>query len=335
MLRIDKVPIFEASPELVGQMVGWVDVMPSDEEGSLVNVVAGHATVSVDGARMQALYASQSDTGDLPTRLEDINTGFIGGTAVSIYFKNPNVFECVNVQSSVPLPGAGPRIRDSLFGGFHREEKPDVGQGIWAVGEGNIVGAIKKALKQVGAQEMYPAVYYNLAIRAEKPLADTTMQDTTREVFSIVDGQVADINEMLALDTLMKKSLTVFGEHPGSRVPSVFAESREKVGRLERELDKRSKFYTRGWILPVGFRPGGRTWPYMDSMNEDPERSYGPELDELKKGNIDRAYNELGREIVELGQRLELVKVFHNALSILGLKEQHLADIGDISPDFE
>lgn len=73
--------------------------------------------------------------------------------------------------------------------------------------------------------------------------------------------------------------------------------------------------------LPAGFRPSGRSYPYMGAHPGDDERNFGQELVALKNKDVGPADYQLGAEVKELRARLEWAEHGAQLLRALYLAE--------------
>lgn len=293
---IETKALFEASEEHAGEMVGYVNAHKL-EESDTFRFVVGHATVGENGAFYGTQFSSEGE------QFSDVSRGFVGATAISLYANNPDRIEITSVQSPFHNKGYRQQEYTDIFLSFFPKEKPAEGVGEWALTDAGIVDAIKRRLEELDMLAVYPAIYYDLAVLATKPLADPTMASQTLEIRAHVDKMAGKLKEMSDEDKGMLENLTVFGNIPALELPEAFVRSREKVGITERTLNKDVPRFAHGWIPSVGFRPSGRTWPYMDPECADADRSYGWVLQTLRNKDVTLAEGELKKEVDELRLR--------------------------------
>jgi hypothetical protein len=199
-----------------------------------------------------------------------------------------------------------------------------------------LLDIVKNKMVDAGVGAVYPSLYYGLNARAVH--ADTlsrlnfdaseaesllTPDSTMAEQTAIEIDKAASYEKRLfasrALDELMRSRLTVFSDVSSTAVPKIFAQARDDVATYEKEAHElaTSMFDMGSVYRPVGFRPSGRTWPYMDPTASDADTAYGIELAALKNKNIAPASRELEREIHELQLRIEFAQKGRVALNAL------------------
>jgi hypothetical protein len=327
--------IIEYPAEQAGERVGWASVhdLGPDNPYFGINVVA--ASVGPDGARYEDSWDRNHDR--LLREPEHIS-GFV---AVSGLFL------------AVPKKMGGPLdLRTAHFEYAHKDadglpilhhgpwRSPDVSpqedQKRWAGNGQDLLETIKDSFAESGVRHHYPRVYYMLnnvigheryhqasSARDTDPsqllLPDNGMAETTRDQAATSLEVLTNLEAVLDEDTLMKRRLTVLSDIPVAEIPATFRSSRLHVAGLEVRAREHADrlFAPQSTFLPVGFRPDGRTWPYMNPTETDEDISFGSELKMLEQQQIDPAYSELDLEITEVRHRIVFARQGNNLLSLL------------------
>lgn len=211
-----------------------------------------------------------------------------------------------------------------------------------------LLGALKDKLSAVGANDTaYPTLYYllnqfmvhddlrpnDLYDEYDKPkplyervLVDTDMhqetlqqRDAARRLFSALSEQFA-ANTRLDLDVLPDE----LPEKDRQAAAHEFEISRQRAHELESEAIENYKRLLVGQtvFMPTGFRPQGRSWPYMDATCPDERAAFGRELDAIRSGFTGSAHYQLAAEASELGKRMLYAHNGWQALRILSNAER-------------
>ncbi len=315
MERLTKVVDKEFSAELAGERVGWISVQdaPVDPGIKMVNVAT--ATVGESGASLEHYEL------DGEASYVDNDNGFEAATGVYV--------PIIVAEGTVAMNGIQRHIATETGQGAslirnNRMGRIDPNEKTWVVGSAELIDTIKTKLREHDLEKYYPYIYYNLNIinalrEANNGLApavknillpDATMQETTRTQIELARVVRRAMKEISTEDQRMARRLTVFSDIPAAKVPGVFVESRQRVAALEGQMraSTLNMFAASAVYVPTGQGKGGRTWPYMDATESDPEKSYGLELAALEDGSVERVTHELRRETAEAKAREEHVE---------------------------
>lgn len=323
--NIERVVTF--GPEMAGERVGWVSsgrVRGDDDENGRpwsLNLVT--ATVSQNGAWF-GYETLQNPDGEksLPIATQ---YGFLAVSAISTILasKEPHDWQDEFNLSYLQESDRG-RDKDQLLDrGVNRGLYVDEDEGAdWARNKAELLELLKGKLADSGFKDRYPQLYYwlNGSVARfdnyggnpfagfsldELLLPDKSMKKKTADQIMHADGVVETLTRMAAHDDKMRKRLTVFSDIPKETVPDRFIDNRNYAAGGEKVIQEHiTHLAVRQLVyLPIGFRPNGRTWPYMDASEPDAEKAYGRELAGLKRGDIEPADFELKREITELEKR--------------------------------
>ena len=293
----------EYGPELAGQRVGWAAVTPYPIERFHGIHVVG-ATVAEDGALLQ--YEDRE--GDSRKRWwSDAAQGFLALTAVT-----------VTVETNASPPDQ--KTRDYSVG-FDREKKNDgrlFRRGAdghvneeeldktrrWFMGSAQFMPGVKQLMEAEDLGEYYPLVYYTANVMSAHPyyeyqrssttppanlvMPDATMREITQAQQEVVESILQGYRDQLSEDEAMLNNLTVYSDIPASEIPDAFVASRRKVHQAEVAVTENvGKLLTyAGVYLRVGFRPTGRSWPYMDASCADEDKAFGQEHYIFKKESL-------------------------------------------------
>lgn len=327
----EEVIVEEFSPEQAGERVGWVAYR--EKEGSSSDLVVLDAAVATIG--QEGAVVSHLDYGD-GRKMYHRNSmrGFMAATALSVTI--PRSSGQVTDLSQFYFRSSG----QGYYGGrleasdvFTSSISEHIDNVKWSNGD-DLAADIKRVLKDRGVAQAYPTVYLGLNNfilhpqlgpkdnkESVRPVADPEMIEATSA--EAAEAALIDSNLKLAggVDSMMLTRLTVFSEVPPEEIPDSFVQSRRSVAQLEADiLDSANRMLFKwGAFLPVGFRPNGRTWPYMDPTISDEQRAFGHELEALKTQNVKPAERELRYEIKELDKRIE--HAGHGLAALLRLKD--------------
>lgn len=301
-LASENVIIQEYSAEQAGELVGWVNVIEK-EESELVIASVAYARISPEGAK----YSYISREGEQLLHPDSIK-GFDDSTELRVVARGKEVLE----TRSLTIPAYEGRYRllsqkHSFGSSFYNEDGRPHDGGVWALSNENILGAIKQQLVNHKVGELYPVIYYNLAQAAkiDMLLADPSMHTQTDRALHGARSYEAKLAWVQAADKAMMTDLTIFGSTKPKDIPERFRVSRRNIATWETELrQQRADMTESDWYRPIGFRPNGRSWPYMDPEATDEEQAFGKELWALQQQDTGPARHELGRELKEVGERL-------------------------------
>jgi hypothetical protein len=329
-----EVVVKEFGPEQAGQRVGWVHANKYEGEHlDLVEVGMAVATVGDDGAVVS--YLDYKDGKKCYT--SDSIRGFLAATALQVVL--PAEDANLNDLSQIDYMSSGPRV----FGPSFKVGEVFAGlspmYSVYTIGDDSLQWAegddfattIKTVMGAHGLAQAYPAVYLalnNSILHADlRPTDDSsTAPVVDREMNTITTTEQSEaaliLNRLLtarAVDELSLSRLTMFSGTSAQEGPDRFAEARRTVSKLESEITQSAgrMLFKWGTFLPIGFRPGGRTWPYMDPMVADESVAFGRELEGLRNGDVSTARYELEYELKELDKRYEYAKKGFQVLEAL------------------
>ncbi len=311
--------------EMAGRRVGWVSLDNvrdrENNETPLVSVNVVTATVGQEGA----WYGHTIDKRFFSPEPEQ--QGFLAVAAFSAILTSPTDSPWEEEFNLIYLSQANRDAIQLLDKGVDRGVYGGTGDPTsdWATNPAELLDQLKEKLSDVGFKERYAQLYYWLNGAIARPkmgyeltpkefesmkidellLPDQTMKTTTKEQLAHARSIVDQLGQSAKSDETMRKRLTVFSDIPVTDVPDTFVENRHLVAKGEKEIGKHvSKLAVRQLVyLPIGNRSGGRTWPYMDASATDEDVAFGRELNGLRRGSIEPANRELGREIDELVMR--------------------------------
>ena len=320
----------EFPAELAGENVGWITVDPHGDGFLCVNVVT--AKVGSRGASF-VIEAIESDGETKIVSDSDATSGFVAVSGLCLYLnkengdlKNSDYFNSTygSAASDILFRGAG------IFKNFEPKTPK-----VWAESGVELFSGLKDMLDEHGALQFFPNVYYNLnghiGRKGERRyqkyedllVADPSMTETTSQQQAKAAELIEHFGSMIASDKEMQRCLTVYSHIPAAAVPEVFEASRRSMAVAEinilqmiKDLVAKDFYY-----LPVGFRPSGRSWPYMDPTESDERMAFGNQLNALKSENTTPANRELVRELDELGQRMQHATIGQTVLTALAKAE--------------
>lgn len=333
MAEVSRDVLKEYSGDKVGARVGWVLVEGSDRNPDILDIHLGAGTVGNSGAQFGVEHIVFGDETESTTLFSE---SFVACVGLSAYLSRKNG----------PGPGTyhlraeelSMRGRNAFaYGGLVEEDtEAKVTERKWAETPAELCDLLRAELAHNGAGQHFASLYYTLnAYLAHEhfrrlhniegtPLeqffvADPGMKKRTRAEIDSANVYRSQLTSEQEEDLLMRQRLTVFSDIPAVRIPEVFVASRQKVAELEKKAKAvvSNMAASQGVYLPVGFRPSGRTWPYMDPEAKTREEQYGRELNGLLGGRPAQADNELNREIDELTKRIDHADKGRFALSQL------------------
>ncbi len=322
---IERVVTF--GPEMAGERVGWVStgrIRGEDDENSRpfsLNLVT--ATVSQNGAWF-GYETLQNPDGEKSLSIAT-QYGFLAVSAISTILASKERHEWHD-EFNLSYLQESDRGRDKyqlldrgVSRGLHTEDDEVAA---WAKNKAELLELLKGKLTDSGFEERYAQLYYwlNGSVARfdnyggnpfagfslhELLLPDKSMKKKTVDQIMHADGIVETLTAMAAHDAKMRQRLTVFSYIPKETVPDRFIDNRNYAAGGEKVIQEHiAQLAVRRLVyLPIGFRPNGRTWPYMDASEPDPEKAYGRELAGLERGDIEPANFELKQEITELEKR--------------------------------
>lgn len=326
----------EYTPDQAGQRVGWVSVESApcaiggirgqlqDEVYARVSV----ATIGEDGSHLSRSYAHKGYDdvvdytpfpGDKPPHIVANVSGFVNVTGM-----NATIRQGRTVMDFPPF-------MDGDIGAFVREP---LTKKTWFDSESGCVQLLKSGLLEKGADsETYVLLYYYLnaylahegidrpgqgqmftdrasaARRPQAPIADPEMQETTEQQLELATSIATELQSALTTDRIMLRSLDALSDVNPDSIPGIFEASRQDVSCREGiVIDRAGQLLVQSLVYkPIGFRPEGRSWAYMDATpsDEHPSGDYARELDFLKDGKSRPVIDQLEHEVAELEKRAE------------------------------
>lgn len=313
---IETVEVKEFSPEQAGEQVAWINVV-ENEESSLIMTSLAYARISSEGAH----YSYETD-GTRQLHSPDSVRGFEYSAELMVCGRDGKILDVTHGKS----PGATiePFSTESSDTGFANSlllDKPSDG-GTWALGNNEIVDAIKSELDSSEAEWMYPLIYYSLAQMADMGmlLADPDMHHIT--TYNELQGARESTRSLELIDIadkVMLDDLTVFGVVSPEDIPDRFTDERRHIHNLETQLTElRQQLHSGRFYSPLS---AVRTWPYMDPTQADESVAFGRELRALKDRDITLAQYELSAEKKAVSRRLEAARRIQHHLGVLASKE--------------
>jgi hypothetical protein len=339
---VERVRTKEFSADDAGKRVGWVSLSEREtvpgKSFCFVDVVT--ATVGEGGAWEG--YIEVNDKKSEPNRYPD-TAGFIAVSGISAILSSRanggalipeeealTYYPDNKGKSSIISKGAGRHFPEEII------KK-------WVDCPERVLDLLKEGLTSHGLDDKYAMLYYWLngtIARTNRGstidpvfgqynasdllIPDKTMAEQTQEQMSHTQGVVDALSQSIDNDKMMKKRLTIFSDITEAQVPEVYSGSRLTANELERKIGGHvSKMLVKRLVyLPIGFRPDGRTWPYMDASAEN-DGAFGQQLADLKRGNVDFANHELDLEIKELIARLEYATQGNNRFQEIATAEKN------------
>ncbi|PJE65582.1 hypothetical protein COU91_00865 [Candidatus Saccharibacteria bacterium CG10_big_fil_rev_8_21_14_0_10_47_8] len=323
--QLNRVVVKEFPAEVAGEMAGWVDIKTTPgRKSDLIWARVAYGRIAVGGAQY-SYPISESGTrgyssGDSSGFTECVELGLMAPMDWS---------DIVTESNKAPgLQGLdlNKDRRRAFASSFRYEDLPDKDKGVWVLGAREILSTIKEGLEKQRADWLYANIYYMLAYMAQEEdiLPDPSMQDQTDEELAKAQSASSLLAESQQLDTMMQHRLTIFGDIPAVEIPEVFVDSRRLAHRNERTLRALDKDMILGrQQMPIGARSGGRSWPYMDAGESNEDKAFGVELEALRRNDIQPAWRELKREIVELNMRFETSHAMVGRLGHLATLERN------------
>jgi hypothetical protein len=325
-----------------GQRIGWTAVSEAENGWSIIDVAT--ATLLGKGAAIGAILSDDSEIAPKGRSggLTDISRfqvfahpedavfaahkshlfDHVGPTTVNLLGQHLTDSDLGSAFTPIPALARGPQ--------YKLQGSSEILEAKWADSAAELIGLIKQTLTEHDLMEKYPFLYYfvNSAVSGRHSdtrdllLPDAAMHGTTLEQYEAAHGVESALAASSTNDKSMLRNLTVFGEIPADEIPDEFRQSRQRAHGYEQEVqDGVSRLeFPRSVYLPIGFRPEGRSWPYMDAGNEKDETTQGI-IGDLKEKKIDWARTELQREVRELRERHEYAQEGAQRLEALSVAE--------------
>lgn len=172
---------------------------------------------------------------------------------------------------------------------------------------------------------LFSIIYYGYNILANGsdewdipliPLA--VMAEETSSQHRVVENILETYHEINREDQNMLRSLT------SPDAAELFVGSRRSVAKLESDVAALAdeQAYLSMAYRPTGFRPGGRTWPYMNAMAKEEKSAFETELHELLGGDTLIPRRELESELAELDRRIRIAIDARSGLARLSSLEE-------------
>ncbi len=320
-----KVVTASYTPDQAGRQIGWVSTKTEKNVGfsnvDIVDVNIGVARVSEKGAQRGYTERTEWDGMHCVTFPDDV-TGFVAASSLRL-----EIVRDMSVKEAVTMRPIDLAAADSDREASQMVANADGVGVMWTENPQQLLVELKKQLKDEGVEDYYGVSYYalNAAIghagvrsyfrnhvstdQAPPFIGDPEMQETTFWQLANARAVAVNLGQIIDEDTHMQQELTAFSTVDADDLPAVFVGSRQIVHAAEAraiEVVQRKLIIPRYVFLPSGFRPSGRTWPYMDAtIDPSDERAFGRELAALKNKKVKPAENELGKEIAETVKRLE------------------------------
>ena len=337
MARGEDITVREFSPDLAGQRVGWVTAQedPDPTRNDLVHVTVAVGTVDVEGAKY-----TYADMGSSRGHHLDSSPGIINAFSVGTLVSKQEGIHPGNfrVERQSQRGGVGALMIDGA--NFNPDLTAEQNKH-WADGSLELARAISGAMDSTGVGSHYPTLYYQmntamchngiLKVAGHPPeynpgpllIADPGMAEETQRQAELAERASAELIAGITEDESMMGCLTIFSDKPASEIPEVFVASRRRLEEYEANLAKLAEQLTvSGQVyLPAGFRPSGRSYPYMGAHPGDDERNFGRELAALNNKDVGPVNYQLVAEVKELRARLEWAEHGAQLLRALYLAE--------------
>ena len=319
--NIEKIMIQEYPADAAGQYAGWLNLAQIPE----VPVIRGAITYARIGHNGAEHFTSKLADDELAM---PHSSGFENPVSVEFTQHPSEPATGYNEVRATLAPGAP--WNSHRFSNERVDLQPVImpGEGTWVLGGKEILKTLKEKLAERDLEWFYATIYHTLAYvaREEDLLADPEMHGETTTQVSLLQEHILTLEDIETRDNIMQNNLTVFADLPPDEIADAFAQSRRAVRDSERTLEHLSKTITLGRNIPtIGFRPSGRSWPYMDASIDDEVRSFGRELTALKDRITWPSSRELERELGEIRLRREAVERIKDRLGVLALKESQAA----------
>lgn len=339
----------EFSPSHVGDRVGWVRAKAIDDSPFVAIDVVTTKIVSEEGAELSN-QTWQDDEGESTGGAIPYQKGFGETAAFSAFVSNERNWQEESNLQYIPEGMSStysyhkPTASELLASGTgDNRSHADDAEKLWAESPKELLETLQELLGTLNIEGAYATMYYwmNGAVGREYParseltyvnpadliLADPAMQSQTKEQLEHIKQIQTALSQNLTNDVNMRHRLTGFiGDTPMESLPSVFEDSRQRAATSE-ELVRaavQGLAVKRLAYVPTGHGRAGRTWPYMDATEADPDKAYGLELKDLRARKIDRAVREIDREIKELEARRTLATESIQRFTLLNELERSL-----------
>lgn len=339
MADIDIV-VQEFSPDQAGERVAWIGY--SEREGQfdpygVLDVAIG--TVGREGAQVSYVELGNGERGAHRNSVK----GFLGATSLSVTLPLPeprlaDLTQFSYGSSGLPMTYGDVETPNSVMRGANRYNSARIyDEDVEWVEGNNLAPEIKRVLGSKGLEAAYPTVYIalnysimhkSIGVRDRpdlaQPVADHAMHEVTsgeNEQVGILLGHLVGVREE---DELVQSELARTSDGALRQLAGRFEQSRRLVADHEADVLQAANrmLFRWGAHLPIGFRPNGRTWPYMDPVAQDETKAFGQELKALMDNEARPAQYELTRELKELDKRIDHAKAARNTLSRLQSAER-------------
>jgi hypothetical protein len=303
--------------------VGWVKVAERDGSPFVAIDVVTATVLGEEGAKFGHWNWDDEGRISLPTPFQE-GLGQVAAFAALISRERSRLeeFNLHYVPEGMNYPHYTPRAEDLLDRGTGDNRDMQDVEKLWAEGSAELLDTLRSVLANLKFDDAYTVMYYliNGAIGVDSPyesvlkyvrpevllLPDPAMAGQTLKELEAMKGIRSALGGAIINDVNMRGRITRFiNDTPIEEVPARFVESRERAAAFERDVSQGADALTiqRLAYVPVGHGRKGRTWPYMDASVADPGKAYGLELRDLKDRKIDRAVDEIDREVEELEAR--------------------------------
>lgn len=313
--------------EMYGERVGWVSVQVPPGRDDILTVGLAVATVSEEGASYgYTVY----DHGEKQHRFP-ADEGFLAVSSLFMILDKDQTSDSSTQFYFSSIGGSGKAESIMHTAGGYGDLTPNDEDKHWRDNPIDLLDALKEGLQFKNMSRLYPEVYYtinmriandknfgsNVVDRSRLMIADPKMAEETSKEMAESLRIATLIKDVIDIDKMMAQELTVFSSLQSDEVPEVFAHTRRMVASKEAQARQAAQAISSRMAVykPIGFRPNGRSWPYMDPEEPDETKSFGFVLNDLQNRRITLANNELEREVSEAAKRLEYAK---NGVAMLG-----------------
>lgn len=328
----------EFLPTQAGERVGYV-ASTEEEHTAVAALTLLMATIDDGGAQIKCSTYEYANK-------EYVNytaRGFLAVTAFRVMLKGPN-YNLSDLSQITAVSSTNPSGLGTALGWVHNNPSHLISgnvdnrhKGQWINGD-ELIGVAKQQLTLMGAAESYPMIYYSLNnillheeyavqgvdIDTVEPAADSSMNQVTESEIRKSDALLRKLSEIQSADELMRMRLSEDRDILPTELVENFRRSRLHVANLEQAVNLTADdMLSRWWVhLPVGSRPYGRTWPYMNPLEADESVAFGRELEDVNRGVYGPVVQELNRELTELKDRQHYAQLGKNVLETLHRAEQ-------------
>lgn len=347
----EKVTLYEWGPEDAGKRVGRIEAAPEqipingnkDNLLDVVNISITVADVGPEGAKYA--YTRRFD-GDREMHI--FFPGDVSGFVAASSLRHHLLHDEVRLEDSPPVLSTASTAMDTQR--LITPNSFDVdSEKVIIEDEETILPAFKETLKKYNLGQLYEGLYYRLNAalghagiwsymrnpspfgELMRPLVDRDMHDKTVASLKIAQEITELLETQKSEDEAMKQAIM---QRAVVDIPQLFvvsrtvvAESEAKIIELEKRLVVPSHVY-----MPIGVRPMGRTWPYMDASSPTAKEHYGLELDAIRKANSEPALREIDYELKEIKLRSEYATQGFEMLKRLSEAEKEAAEEALLEP---